>query len=722
MNRREFVELSAISLLPRSANARTPSCPNPESVYPLFDRPMRWVQLAFVEDDPGQYDPGFWVDYFTRTHAQGVCLSAGGIVSFYPTKIPLHYRSAWMKDADPFGDMVRACRKLGMVILARTDPHAVRQNVYDAHPDWIAVDEKGEKRRHWANPDLWVTCALGPYNFEFMTEVHREIMSLYRVDGIFINRWAGHGTCYCEHCQKNFKQASGLDIPRGSDADQTARQKLTIWRQARLTELWRLWDTEIRKINPDCRCVPNGPPELKTTGELADIMFQDRQGRSGVACPWLNGKHGKELRAVMGRKPVGGICSVGLEEQYRWKDSVQSAAEIRIWVAEAIANGLRPWITKFNAKPIDRRWLSVVEEIYRWHHSYERYMRNECSAARVALVYSEQTREFYDQGKPHQNVEDHARGAYHALIEERIPFEMVHDGKLERSDIERFKLLILPNIAALSDKQCDLLRDYVKAGGSLLATFETSLYDEWGHPRKDFGLADLFGVSYRGRMDGPMRNSYLSIRRSADGQFHPTLTGLENAVRIINGVFRLEVEPKVDFPSPLTLVPSYPDLPMEDVFPRVPETAIRELYLREIGSGRVAYFPWDITRIFWQILAVDHGRLFANVANWAIEELRPVAVRGPGILDVTVWRQRDSMTVHLVNFTNPMLMKGPFRELIPVGAQEVELRLPGGAKVGKVRLLKAGGTPRASVANGVLRVTVPSVLDHEVVAVDLSRA
>src|SRR5690242_11122827 len=41
---------------------------------PWFDRPMRWVQLAFVEDDPGHYDPGFWLDYFKRIHADAICL------------------------------------------------------------------------------------------------------------------------------------------------------------------------------------------------------------------------------------------------------------------------------------------------------------------------------------------------------------------------------------------------------------------------------------------------------------------------------------------------------------------------------------------------------------------------------------------------------------------------------------------------------------------------
>ncbi len=170
-----------------------------------FGRPMRWAQLTLVENDPGRFDPDFWLDYFKRIHADAATLSAGGIVAYYPTDVPLHHRSDWLGSSDPFGYLVKGCRKMGMSIVARTDPHAVRQNVYDIHPDWIAVTAKGEKRRHWANKDLWVTCALGPYNFEFMTLVHREIMERYEPDGIFSNRWAGHGICYCVHCSEELQ-------------------------------------------------------------------------------------------------------------------------------------------------------------------------------------------------------------------------------------------------------------------------------------------------------------------------------------------------------------------------------------------------------------------------------------------------------------------------------------------------------------------------------------
>ena len=45
---------------------------------------------------------------------------------------------------------------------------------------------------------------------------------------------------------------------------------------------------------------------------------------------------------------------------------------------------------------------------------------------------------------------------------------------------------------------------------------------------------------------------------------------------------------------------------------------------------------------------------------------------------MTVWRQRASMTVHLVNLTNPMMMKGPLREVIPIGPQRVRDPAAGG--------------------------------------------
>jgi hypothetical protein len=186
-------------------------------------------------------------------------------------------------------------------------------------------------------------------------------------------------------------------------------------------------------------------------------------------------------------------------------------------------------------------------------------------------------------------------------------------------------------------------------------------------------------------------------------------------------VWRLDVEPRERTAeiAPLTLIPSYPDLPMEKVFPRQPRTDTPQVFLREVGAGRVAYFPWDIDRVFWEVLDIDHGTLLRNAVAWVTSEPAPVEVRGPGVLDVTVWAQKRSVTVHLVNLTNPMMMKGPIREFFAVGEQRVRVQLPPGARAKTVRLLVASREVAFQQDGAWLETRVPSVLDHEVVAVDL---
>jgi len=727
LSRRQFLETTSIAgaavtlapFAPRrvmAADVSSPPAPAPSWV----DRPMRWAQLTLVENDPGRFDPTFWLAYFKRTRSDAVCLSGGGCVAYYPTTIPYHHRSQWLGDRDVLGELVAGCRKLGMVVIVRTDPHATYDDAADAHPDWIAVNENGRPRRHWASPEMWVTCGLGPYNFEFMTEVKKEIMSRYRVDGVFINRWDGSGQCYCEHCVKNFKDASGFDLPRTNNPQDPARRAYLLWRQQRLFELWQTWDRAVREINPDSCVIPNtgggatSSLDMKNIGELAPTLMADRQARRGLMAPWAIGMNAKEYRATLGNKPIVGIFSVGVEEPYRWKDSVQNGDEIRLWVADLVANGMRPWFTKFGGVLHDERWLKPVEDIYLRLAGWEKYLRNERPLARVGVVYSQQTAWFVGR-----KVEDHINGWYQALIESRIPFEFVHDRLLDSLHLSRFKTLILPNVVALSDAQGNQIEAFVQRGGSVVATHETSLCDEWGVRRNSFGLARLFGVDFGGRLEARMQNAYLHLEHEATGH-HSLLKGLEDAPRIIHGVSRVEVVPREKFPPmPLTLIPSYPDLPMEKVYPRVVKTDVSQVFMRDTGAGRVVYFPWDIDRTFWEVLCVDHLKLLRNAVEWATNEPPAVTVSGPGVLDVTVWQQRDSLTVHLVNLTNPMMMKGPVRELIPLGEQRVQLRLPDGLHAKAVRLLAANQSPPFQLTGSELTVIVPSIRDHEILAIDL---
>jgi hypothetical protein len=160
---------------------------------------------------------------------------------------------------------------------------------------------------------------------------------------------------------------------------------------------------------------------------------------------------------------------------------------------------------------------------------------------------------YYGEGHAEAKVENDALGWYQALVESRIRFEVVHDRLLDPAHLAPYATLVLPNLAARSDAQCDQLRAFVKNGGNLTATYETSLYDEWGVRRSNFGLADLFGVDWTGKAEGPMLNSYVRLEHETLPH-HIFFSGLEDPPRVINGVSRLEAVLRANAEAPVVEV------------------------------------------------------------------------------------------------------------------------------------------------------------------------
>ena len=152
-------------------------------------------------------------------------------------------------------------------------------------------------------------------------------------------------------------------------------------------------------------------------------------------------------------------------------------------------------------------------------------------------------------------------GLYYALLEGRFLFDFVHEDKLAPEDLAKYSALLLPNTALLSDEQCRQLRAYVDAGGSLLATFETSLYTERNERRQDFGLADVFGIRKAGDIVGTIGNAYLARIEKQ----HEILNGFSGTNWIPGAENRVPVAP-VDGPI-LTVVPGFVAYPPELSYP-----------------------------------------------------------------------------------------------------------------------------------------------------------
>jgi hypothetical protein len=121
-----------------------------------------------------------------------------------------------------------------------------------------------------------------------------------------------------------------------------------------------------------------------------------------------------------------------------------------------------------------------------YHRNFEHYQDID-NVADVAVLHSYATMGF-NNDRPAVSTMLFEQ----ALIQARVSFDIIFDANLR--DLSKYRVLALPDQECLSDEQLDLIRKYVRGGGGLVATEQTSLYTPSRQRRRDFGLKDLLKV------------------------------------------------------------------------------------------------------------------------------------------------------------------------------------------------------------------------------------
>jgi hypothetical protein len=190
-----------------------------------MDEPVRLVQTNLRETDAG-LDPARLVAQVAEFPANALLFNCGGIVAFYPTRVPFHYPSPHLPPGlDLFGDVLREAHRRGIRVIGRFDLSKTPKAVYDAHPEWFFKKSDGAPVVY---NDLYSTCINGGYYRGHALKILAEALEHYDVDGLFFNMFGNQrsdysgnyvGLCRCESCRKLFEARFGRPVPEKPDAD-----------------------------------------------------------------------------------------------------------------------------------------------------------------------------------------------------------------------------------------------------------------------------------------------------------------------------------------------------------------------------------------------------------------------------------------------------------------------------------------------------------------------
>ena len=720
VSRRTF--LATTTVIP-AASLLVPLRPDAGRENPAWYSTLRRCgQINYNESDPVKIDPKAWMDYWASLKVNAVLLNGGGIVAFYPTRVPYHHRSEFLGSRDVLGEMVKAAKKRGFRVVARMDPNLAYQEALEAHPEWFERNRDGSARPHSECPWLYKTCMFSTYFTDQMPTIYREINEQYPVDGFFTNGWpstGAFGVCYCDSCQKVFREKVGGVPPETTDASSLLYRRYYPVYMDRVLEIWRLWQSVAQEKKPDSVYVGNlgggidTVKNVKRLGEVAAWFNADHQGRSGTAPVWICAQQGRVAHSVMKGRPITNVTGAYAVGRPVWRHTSKSPAEARMWLAQTVASGMVPWFHWLGGSPEDNRWRDQGREFYQWLAANEANFRNRRSVADLAVLYPQSTIAFYGRSRGRETAvsgTDFLQGLYYALLEGRFLFDLIHQENLSAESLARYRVLLAPNAAYLRDTECEAIRKYVRSGGSLLATFETSRYNEWGDPREDLGLADVLGVSLAGEVMGPRANGYMRIE-----QRNEITAGFEDTHLLPEGEYRLPIRQRQGLPAALTVVPNFPVFPPEMVYPRTPRTSQPAASFREDGPSRVAYFAGDVDRTLWLSGNPDLSRLLQNTIRWLRKNSDPPAtVEGDGLVEVFAWETEPGYALHLVNYTNPNTMRGVFRGFHTLGSQQVAFRTE--RRIKRVRALKAGTALPFHQQGEQVKFAIPSIEEYEVIS------
>jgi len=703
---------------------------------------FNWFKSALImiltmrADDAKKWDPLELVGLAKSFHVDALGFSAGGIMAFYPTQIDDHPRSPWLSGKDLVGETVEALHRGGLRAIGRIDPSLASNDLFLKHPDWFTVDANNcPITVH----DSFVTCPNGNYYYQFIPDVIKEILDNYEFDGLWANaaRFAAWHSkqCFCSVCQEKFEKASGHSIPIESWGDPVWLE-YNEWRYQCIGDWMRYIHDQVQRVRSDCAWLPlcqvveswddsrPGGWDPDYVLPHADAMVLEAQRRYPNI--WWPGLEARYLRGLNPEKAANVTVSYFFPW---WRFYSVPDPENRLWIAQIVANGARPWlhITGYYSELFDRRGFDSLRKMLKKIKENPDAYTGLQSLAEVAIVYSRFSQDNYGGEFPEKNYINHFRGFYNAMMVERIPFDVISDKFLSMESLRRYRVLILPNMACMAKKTAETIAEYVKSGGLLITTYKTGLFDEMGKERNDFLLAPVISASYSGSTLKNIRAAYGYIRNHD----HPICRSFENTELIpLVGDLCLVSADACRNAHPLTLITSIEGKGGSGIsvpeFNKIERNHITDLPLiieNKFGRGHSIFFPFQPDKAAYEYGLPDMFRLLGNAVRMAPGWKDRVEVQGAGLLDISVTGDENRMVIHILNFSSPGSFNSgqrrPMQQIVPIHDLKMTVRLPRDRTCNGVKLVfnKARVTP--VIKDGKLPITIPELNELESVVLSL---
>ncbi|MCI0512039.1 beta-galactosidase trimerization domain-containing protein [candidate division KSB1 bacterium] len=559
-------------------------------------------------------------------------------------------------------------------------------------------------------------CINSPWREHFFKVL--DDLAEFDLDGVFLDGPLVNAQgCHCEACKARYQEWFGKPYPdhvSSFEFNQRTRDDF-------LTAAYHRW----KQLKPEAIFYIN-LPVMHATPLFVDIekalTYNDLLGSEGGfmfyqppknAFLWRPSFTAKLLEAISSEKPRI-IFMAGDQKPWSWY--LHAPAETQLCIASCVANAANVWWgIHGSTKLLPTRSGQTAREMFRFLAQNETYFDHSTPVARVGLLYSYTSERVYHSSYEASDFSGAQKklppmkgdltaslyGMYEMLVRSQIPFSLVTDFDAALPQYRQFDCLILPSTGALSDQTVLALREYVRQGGNLIASFDGSLIDTQGRLWEDFALADVFGVSYGGDYFTLANHNYFTPTDSTHWLFANTQIPL--------------------YPAPLlglTVTP-HPDAevlarylaPLRGRYVPLTSPQHPALIYHRFGQGQCLFLAGAFGKMFNEYNPPEYRRLLANAVNRFSKPLIQIEKISTSALEITLRQQDQRLLLHLVNYSGDMTR--PIENVQSLRNLQVKLSVPG--KWRQARGLVSQQTYPLKVNAGAVEFVLPELGIYEVV-------
>jgi hypothetical protein len=509
------------------------------------------------------------------------------------------------------------------------------------------------------------------YNWGYLEAMKRIVAEqlAYGIAGFHIDMLdQGFGPpygCWCEHCRKLFEAEYGHPMPTGATWDEKWDHMLE-FRYATSARFERALYDHIKSLNPRATVDYNyhgNPPFSWEVGQRPVQHAGNADFVTGETGVWgfsalTVGLNAEFYRAATPGLPVQVAMQRGVRMYH--DQTTRPLNDIRWELLTLLAHNA--FVTMVDKTGFDG-WLDPlayerISKAFEEAHAKRAHFGHE-PVAEVGIYFSSRTRDWLGREQPADYFQSF-QGAHKALVYEHIPWGIVLDENMTLERLRRFRVVLLPHAAILSDREVRTLGDYVGQGGNLILTGWSGLFDRQGKPRGESALSELAGAHVVRRLDS--LDNWVRFPKS--GKSSEPLAQLR---RDISGDWPFLVK------GPAVVLEATSARPVGQLLPPFRTTRQREgregtdwpmsadsrvgpaILVNEVGKGKVLTFacsPDYATASEHHI--VEARRLLANAVRFLAPNPR-IRIAAPTTVQAVVTDDPATRTlrVHLLGYNSP---------------------------------------------------------------------